>query len=478
MVKMAPPHTKKENAKPNFHFDFNSPDLRARGNKKESIYSDSSDDETPKRARPFPSNPFAAFLKSNGPSDFGHNAVGSEALSVKEEAANGGMMSRDVSVPSFGSISKPTQGENNLSSTAATRGFAGFGAASPTSTLFKPASPQAAPVPGFQNATPGGSQGLSLFGAATQPPSTQSTSAFSGPSIPAPAKPSLLFPAATSTSVQVTYVSTSQNGARQVSQSLSPVGPIAESSRAPLPASSGTPSFFTVTTTTTAQAASVSIPKNNCSQISQSPNLFSAAIQSASTPKSNMAQTEEARLFAAHIKLLDVGTSSQDQHEITGTPLFTKRVLDHSENLFSQYGFLAGMSDVLESNAAANLSVDGPSRPADPRLFFNISAPSSAFICGSQGSGKSHTLSCLLENCLMKSDISKLDRPLAGLMFHYDSFTSDVKGTPCEAAHISSNPNVKVRILVSPTNLETMKVSPSSRLFTFVIDRNSERTQV
>jgi hypothetical protein len=177
-----------------------------------------------------------------------------------------------------------------------------------------------------------------------------------------------------------------------------------------------------------------------------------------------MAQTEEARLFTAHIKLLDVGTSSQDQHEITGTPLFTKTVLDHSENLFSQYGFLAGMSDVLESNVAANLSFDGPSRPADPRLFFNISAPSSAFICGSQGSGKSHTLSCLLENCLMKSDVSKLDSPLAGLVFHYDSFTSDVKGTPCEAAHISSNPNVKVRVLVSPTNLETMKVSPSSRL--------------
>jgi hypothetical protein len=106
-----------------------------------------------------------------------------------------------------------------------------------------------------------------------------------------------------------------------------------------------------------------------------------------------------------------------------------------------------------------NLTTAGPSRPVDPRLFFNISAPSSAFICGSQGSGKSHTLSCLLENCLMKSYVSKLDNPLAGLVFHYDSFTSDIKGTPCEAAHISSNSNVKVRVLVSPTNLQTMKVS-------------------
>jgi DNA replication protein DnaC len=91
-------------------------------------------------------------------------------------------------------------------------------------------------------------------------------------------------------------------------------------------------------------------------------------------------------------------------------------------------------------------------------VFFNILAPSSTFICGSQGSGKSHTLSCLLENCLMKSDVSTLENPLAGLLFHYDSFTSDVKGTPCEAAHLASNSNIKVRVLCSPTNLEMAKV--------------------
>lgn len=167
----------------------------------------------------------------------------------------------------------------------------------------------------------------------------------------------------------------------------------------------------------------------------------------------SMAHLEEKRLFDAHIALLEGGTNSQDQHEVSGAPLFTKPVLDHSPNLFSQYGFLAGMSAVLESNASQSAA------PVDPRLFFNISAPSSAFICGSQGSGKSHTLSCLLENCLMKSDVSKLDSPLAGLVFHYDSFTSDIKGTPCEAAYLSSNSNIKVRVLCSPANLQTTKVS-------------------
>lgn len=57
----------------------------------------------------------------------------------------------------------------------------------------------------------------------------------------------------------------------------------------------------------------------------------------------------------------------------------------------------------------------------------------------------------------MKSNVSKLENPLAGLVFHYDSFTSDLKGAPCEAAYLSSNPNIKVRVLCSPTNLQTIK---------------------
>jgi hypothetical protein len=205
----------------------------------------------------------------------------------------------------------------------------------------------------------------------------------------------------------------------------------------------------------------------------------SAPIPADAAPKA-MAQTEDARLFAAHMALLSSDSSLQNQHEVSSTPLFTKKVLDHSRSLFSQYGFLAGLSNVLDSNAGGNPDASRPSRPVDPRLFFNISAPSSAFICGSQGSGKSHTLSCLLENCLMKSDISMLDSPLAALVFHYDSFTSDIKGTPCEAAHLSSNPNIKVRVLCSPTNINSIKVRSFSQiLFDFqLIEYHSAPTQV
>lgn len=166
-------------------------------------------------------------------------------------------------------------------------------------------------------------------------------------------------------------------------------------------------------------------------------------------------QVEEKRLLAAHLDLLETVSELQDQHEVTGTPIFTEPVLKCFNDQFSQYGFLAGISDILNGGKSSG----PPTSAEDPRLFFNIAAPSSAFICGSQGSGKSHTLSCLLENCLMQSDVSKLKKPLSGLVFHYDPFTSDIKGTPCEAAYLASNANIKLRVLCSPTNLQTITVT-------------------
>jgi len=94
----------------------------------------------------------------------------------------------------------------------------------------------------------------------------------------------------------------------------------------------------------------------------------------------------------------------------------------------------------------------------DPRIFFNIAAPSSTFICGSQGSGKSHTLSCLLENCPIPSEARTLPQPLTGLVFHYDTFIADGGGSPCEAAFLSSDLDIKVRVLCSPTNFRTSQV--------------------
>ena len=122
----------------------------------------------------------------------------------------------------------------------------------------------------------------------------------------------------------------------------------------------------------------------------------------------------------------------------------------------SQYGLLAG----IKNTNGFDFSVPNETYnwTEDPRLFFNVSSPSSTFICGSQGSGKSHTLSCILENCLIPSQASKLPNPLTAVVFHYDTFICDNGGSPCEAAFLASHPDIKVRVLCAPTNIRTIQV--------------------
>jgi len=184
---------------------------------------------------------------------------------------------------------------------------------------------------------------------------------------------------------------------------------------------------------------------------------------SSRAPDQSLQEAENARLSAYHLRLLR-GAGQYESQEVTTSPVFTTRVLDHAgrcisggSSPFSQYGLLAGESDMLkEDKDSGEAASSSPTQ--DPRIFFNVEAPSSTFICGSQGSGKSHTLSCILENCLMSSDAGKLPRPLTALVFHYDTFISDDGGTPCEATFLSSNPGIKVRVLCSPTSVRTIQV--------------------
>lgn len=173
-------------------------------------------------------------------------------------------------------------------------------------------------------------------------------------------------------------------------------------------------------------------------------------------------ESEAARLYDYHLSLLTPVPTQQGQ-EVTTAPIFTMPVLERAEDIvskesppaFPQYGLLAGVAEAIRDDSICE--GDTPPVPQDPRIFFNVAAPSSTFICGSQGSGKSHTLSCLLENCLIPSDAGKLPRPLTGLVFHYDTFISDTGGSPCEAAFLSSDPKIKVRVLCSPTNFRTIQ---------------------
>ncbi|RPB20075.1 hypothetical protein L211DRAFT_577451 [Terfezia boudieri ATCC MYA-4762] len=99
----------------------------------------------------------------------------------------------------------------------------------------------------------------------------------------------------------------------------------------------------------------------------------------------------------------------------------------------------------------------------DARVFLNTNIPGSFFICGLQGSGKSHTLATLLENYLIPSpQIGVLHRPHSVLVLHYGESISGWAFRPCEAAYLAQ-PSMrvifspesqlpKVKVLVPPSN--------------------------
>ena len=176
------------------------------------------------------------------------------------------------------------------------------------------------------------------------------------------------------------------------------------------------------------------------------------------------------------VKLLNIqSANSTDDDTMLCAPVFTVPSLVSPQSRQrppTQYGLLGGTLPLQSPSDGRPEIVDRESR-----LFSNTTAPSSTFICGSQGSGKSHTLSCLLENYLSASGAAVLPNPLTAIVFHYDTFISDDGGSPCEAAYLSSLANVRVRVLCAPTNVATIRVG----LNTFpnicsVVDSGLERT--
>ena len=157
----------------------------------------------------------------------------------------------------------------------------------------------------------------------------------------------------------------------------------------------------------------------------------------------------------SHLSLLEPAPTGQGSTESSLAPLVTSCafVQNHPDDTpsFTQFGLLAGVHSDIPNRL-------GTIPANDCRLFFNVSPPSSTFICGSQGSGKSHTLSCMLENCLIPSIAGHLPSPLTGVVFHYDTFISDSMGSPCEAAFLSTHPQINVRVLCAPTNIHTIRV--------------------
>ncbi|KAH7371751.1 hypothetical protein BKA66DRAFT_423668 [Pyrenochaeta sp. MPI-SDFR-AT-0127] len=139
------------------------------------------------------------------------------------------------------------------------------------------------------------------------------------------------------------------------------------------------------------------------------------------------------------------------ERDIGHAPLLAASIVtQYSKNLVPQYGFLGS----------------GNSREKGTKVFQNTNVPFSTFICGVQGSGKSHTTACMLENALIASPhLGRLQAPVSALVFSYSEFSSGGSGfSVSEAAHLAAaNETVaahrvkKVTVLTSPSNLAIKK---------------------
>jgi len=96
----------------------------------------------------------------------------------------------------------------------------------------------------------------------------------------------------------------------------------------------------------------------------------------------------------------------------------------------------------------------------------NTNTPSSTIICGVQGSGKSHSVSVIIENSLISlSELGTLPRALSAVVFHLGAAQGGMH-LPCESAFLGNptsrnadNFPIPVKVLVSPSNLLNMEKS-------------------
>ncbi|KAK2739634.1 hypothetical protein FQN55_009370 [Onygenales sp. PD_40] len=199
-----------------------------------------------------------------------------------------------------------------------------------------------------------------------------------------------------------------------------------------------------------------------------SSNIVSRAAPIPSTTRKMSTTMAAIPKVAEHLALIEnddrFASSDEDENvarmeEIRTTPLFSSGVkmsLQHhgQDDILPQYA-LMGMRTETYGRVDGEGMTENHFRRSTNLVYANVNAPWSTFICGSQGSGKSHTLSCMLENSLLQpSCTGNVSSPLTGLVLHYDKFTGIETGQLCEAAYLSTK--IPVRVLVSPSNYAHM----------------------
>jgi hypothetical protein len=100
---------------------------------------------------------------------------------------------------------------------------------------------------------------------------------------------------------------------------------------------------------------------------------------------------------------------------------------------------LLGLLDVddYEEVGAAGASLGGGDSDGEAEVYLNTHEPFCLAAVGVQGGGKSHTMACVLESCLVpfpEHGVVRLRQPMATLVLHYDQNVTSV----CEATGLIS----------------------------------------
>ena len=210
------------------------------------------------------------------------------------------------------------------------------------------------------------------------------------------------------------------------------------------------------TTTVSDGSDSTNLPPSHDTKLRQYQGSEEDACHESQANASSSADTE-APNFSLISKLLKTqedkasksGPSDAIEESIRHAPLVAAGIVaEHYNDLLPQYGLLGSLE--AENDA-----------PTNSQLFLNTNVPFSAFICGVQGSGKSHTTSCVLENSILASpQLGHLGSPVSALVFSYGEWSCGGAGFNISEATFlgASHPsfpghNVKeVTVLYSPSN--------------------------
>lgn len=177
----------------------------------------------------------------------------------------------------------------------------------------------------------------------------------------------------------------------------------------------------------------------------------------ANPPAMTNSYEQEKEKYRNHFEDEANGNDNGHATELKTTPLFSldmkQRESRHEDGRKDSQ--IATTDDPLPQYALLGLHVgDHPRIGKREPIMLNTASPSSTFICGSQGSGKSYTLACMLENYLLPDhDYGHMANPVAGVVFHYDSEGS---GSIAEVASLCSR-GIKVRILASRSNYKNRR---------------------